>query len=143
MDMDIDPLFLSPFDSSPSTDTHTLPGDWDITALPRSDHDQSRCDPFHIADHAFTGISGPMELTPDSPFSDLPQLQQDDTSSYPFHSPNERGMGGYEGEQEEDGIDEEVLGMGAGVGVRRKKRQQVRVACTHCQKACKKCSNTR
>lgn len=26
---------------------------------------------------------------------------------------------------------------------RKKKRAQVRVACTHCQKACKKCSNTR
>lgn len=25
----------------------------------------------------------------------------------------------------------------------RKKRAQVRIACTHCQKACKKCSNTR
>lgn len=33
--------------------------------------------------------------------------------------------------------------MAAEDGPARKKRQQVRVACTHCQKACKKCSNTR
>ncbi|WVQ80113.1 hypothetical protein IAT38_002214 [Cryptococcus sp. DSM 104549] len=37
-----------------------------------------------------------------------------------------------------EGGEEEGMGPGG-----RKKRAQVRVACTHCQKACKKCSNTR
>lgn len=34
-----------------------------------------------------------------------------------------------------------VHGMTA--GAQRKKRAQVRIACTHCQKACKKCSDQR
>lgn len=37
----------------------------------------------------------------------------------------------------------EADGDGDGAPGPRKKRAQVRVACTHCQKACKKCSNTR
>lgn len=32
---------------------------------------------------------------------------------------------------------------GGEIRIGRKKRAQVRIACTHCQKACKKCSNTR
>ncbi|WWD00934.1 hypothetical protein V866_007872 [Kwoniella sp. B9012] len=48
----------------------------------------------------------------------------------------------------QDGIEDHDMDPGAGTDadtgtVGRKKRIQVRIACTHCQKACKKCSNTR
>lgn len=39
-----------------------------------------------------------------------------------------------------DGLKKETLDNGK---QRKKKRAQVRVACTHCQKACKKCSDSR
>ncbi|WVQ69607.1 uncharacterized protein L199_007827 [Kwoniella botswanensis] len=46
----------------------------------------------------------------------------------------------------QDGVEDNDMnpdtGAGTGTGFR-KKRIQVRIACTHCQKACKKCSNTR
>ncbi|OCF53964.1 hypothetical protein L486_08539 [Kwoniella mangroviensis CBS 10435] len=51
--------------------------------------------------------------------------------------------------QQDEGEDHDMdFGAGTGTGADtgtggRKKRIQVRIACTHCQKACKKCSNTR
>jgi hypothetical protein len=54
----------------------------------------------------------------------------------------ERGHGSA-GNMGEDERDDEAGTGSNGQQRMRKKRQQVRVACTHCQKACKKCSNTR
>ncbi|WVQ98369.1 hypothetical protein IAU59_005492 [Kwoniella sp. CBS 9459] len=54
-----------------------------------------------------------------------------------------RGGFGTNAQDIEMGTDMDIgMGMGLGPGGRRK-RIQVRIACTHCQKACKKCSNTR
>ncbi|OCF33739.1 hypothetical protein I316_04451 [Kwoniella heveanensis BCC8398] len=57
---------------------------------------------------------------------------------------NHSGATGAGADQDQDqDVDMGVgIGMGLGPGGRRK-RIQVRIACTHCQKACKKCSNTR
>lgn len=49
------------------------------------------------------------------------------------------GQGGYSSD-EYDGLKKETVDNGK---QRRKKRAQVRVACTHCQKTCKKCSDSR
>ncbi|OWZ34999.1 hypothetical protein C349_05366 [Cryptococcus neoformans var. grubii Br795] len=49
-------------------------------------------------------------------------------------------MRGMKDSEEDDELRKETVDNGR---QRKKKRAQVRVACTHCQKACKKCSNTR
>jgi hypothetical protein len=74
---------------------------------------------------------------------DYPQMNND--PGMPKRNADDQGRDGH---MEGDDIDD--IGSG-GVGPRSKaqqaqhrtKRQQVRVACTNCQKACKKCSNTR
>lgn len=49
-------------------------------------------------------------------------------------------MRGMKDSEEDDELRKETVDNGR---QRKKKRAQVRVACTHCQKACKKCSNAR
>lgn len=56
------------------------------------------------------------------------QLRYDNEDRDDYEQDRSRGEGGMEGDD---------------VPPPRKKRAQVRVACTHCQKACKRCSNTR
>lgn len=70
---------------------------------------------------------------------EIPSFFSDQTISPPDDDQDNE----YDYESRERYGEVEREGDGEDVPPPRKKRAQVRVACTHCQKACKKCSNTR
>ncbi|KAK8847693.1 hypothetical protein IAR55_005552 [Kwoniella newhampshirensis] len=83
------------------------------------------------------GAGGEARSTRSNPTSALalgPAYESDDLTS-----PHDQMIFGQDRGGEAD-VRDEVEGISPGG---RKKRVQVRIACTHCQRACKKCSNTR
>ncbi|KAL7424003.1 hypothetical protein Q5752_001588 [Cryptotrichosporon argae] len=95
--------------------------------------------------HAFFGVSNPhpsafgfppyppSPLLPVAPHQLHPPASAPGSAATGFDEPDSAG------EHEHDAHGQ----AGQGVPAPRKKRAQVRIACVHCQKACKKCSNTR
>ena len=108
------------------------------TPLQSHTHNQTQTQavqqPTHISP---SYLSGSDRTTTLSPSNDL-------NPNHRYHIGNEHGLEHDEHEEDYDHDHDHKDGrQGKDVPPPRKKRAQVRVACTHCQKACKKCSNTR
>jgi hypothetical protein len=93
--------------------------------------------------YAQTARAGPSVSQPRPEYEDhrstYEQAHHTETSQYrPSYADSSFARPGYAAQRRESDMTVALEGEPF-----KKKRQQVRVACTHCQKACKKCSNIR